>query len=233
MTEKDRYAAVLPAGGLGKRMGSQVPKQLLQVGPKPIYQYSLQTFLQHPRIDEVVLVVPQEWKDHFEQVLSELLQQYSQRLSLVVGGAERWQSVRHGVMALERATHVLVHDVARPGLKASIIDAVLDSLAKGACLVARPASDTIKLVEQEKVQKTIDRRQVWLAQTPQACSVALLRELYQRMDQEPLHWVPTDEASILEHYGQNVWVVPGDLANDKITSPEDLERFTWSCGVTS
>ena len=218
---KGRFAAVLPAGGLGKRMGGNIPKQLMLLGGKPVYRYCLETFLNMDEIAEVVMAVPADWKDHFEKDFSH------PKLKIVVGGAERWQSVENGVNALtSSAEYALVHDVARPFISEEIIRDVCNTLiTKGSCLVAKPAVDTIKIAKDGKVETTIDRSTVWLAQTPQAASIALLKKLYARIAAEPLNFTPTDEASILEHFGENVYIVKGNAANDKLTTPEDFEIF--------
>ena len=219
---KGRFAAVLPAGGLGKRMGGNIPKQLMLLGGKPVYRYCLETFLNMDEIAEVVMAVPADWKDHFEKDFSH------PKLKIVVGGAERWQSVENGVNALtSSAEYVLVHDVARPFISEEIIRNVCNTLVeKGSCLVAKPAVDTIKIAKDGKVETTIDRNTVWLAQTPQAARIDTLKKLYARIAAEPLDFTPTDEASILEYFGENVYIVKGNAANDKLTTPEDFEIFT-------
>lgn len=219
---KGRFAAVLPAGGLGKRMGGNIPKQLMLLGGKPVYRYCLETFLNMDEIAEVVMAVPADWKDHFEKDFSH------PKLKIVLGGAERWQSVENGVNALtSSAEYVLVHDVARPFISEEIIRDVCKTLVeKGSCLVAKPAVDTIKIAKDGKVETTIDRNIVWLAQTPQAARIDTLKKLYARIAAEPLNFTPTDEASILEHFGESVYIVKGNAANDKLTTPEDFEIFT-------
>lgn len=226
---KGRFAAVLPAGGLGKRMGGNIPKQLMVLGGKPVYRYSLETFLSMDEIAEVVMAVPVDWKDHFEKEIfgdnaSELIRA---KMKIVVGGAERWQSVENGVKALtSNAEFVLVHDVARPFISKEIIRDVCKTLVeKGSCLVAKPAVDTIKIAKEGCVQQTIDRNTVWMAQTPQAASISLLKKLYGRIAAEPLNFTPTDEASILEYFGEPVYIVKGNNMNDKLTTPEDFEIF--------
>ena len=229
MNMKGRFAAVLPAGGLGKRMGGNIPKQLMVLGGKPVYRYCLETFLSMDEIAEVVMAVPADWKDHFEKEIfgdnaSELIRA---KMKIVVGGAERWQSVENGVKALtSKAEFVLVHDVARPFISKEIIRDVCETLVtKGSCLVAKPAVDTIKIAKDGCVQQTIDRNTVWMAQTPQAASIALLKKLYRRIAAEPLNFTPTDEASILEYFGESVYIVKGNNLNDKLTTPEDFEIF--------
>lgn len=220
-----KFAAVLPAGGLGKRMGANLPKQLLPLGDKPVYRHSLETFLDMPQISEVVLAVPAEWKAHFESELKSPLQ--SGKLKIVIGGKDRWLSVRKGIEALSpQIDYALIHDVARPLLSRELILQVIETLvSKGACLVAKPSADTVKVVKQGEVQGTIPRDEIFLAQTPQAASVELFKKLYQRLDAEPLSFVPTDEASILEHFKIPVHIVPGNSLNDKLTTPPDLEMF--------
>ena len=224
-----KFAAVLPAGGLGKRMGGNIPKQFMVLGGKPVYRYCLETFLSMDEIAEVVMAVPADWKDHFEKEIfgdnaSELIRA---KMKIVVGGAERWQSVENGVKALtSKAEFVLVHDVARPFISKEIIRDVCETLVtKGSCLVAKPAVDTIKIAKDGCVQQTIDRNTVWMAQTPQAASIALLKKLYGRIAAEPLNFTPTDEASILEYFGESVYIVKGNNLNDKLTTPEDFEIF--------
>jgi len=229
MNMKGRFAAVLPAGGLGKRMGGNIPKQLMVLGGKPVYRYSLETFLSMDEIAEVVMAVPADWKDHFEKEIfsDNASEEIRAKMKIVVGGAERWQSVENGVNALtSNAEFVLVHDVARPFISKEIILDVCKTLVeKGSCLVAKPAVDTIKIAKDGCVQQTIDRNTVWMAQTPQAASVALLKKLYGRIAAEPLNFTPTDEASILEYFGESVYIVKGNNLNDKLTTPEDFEIF--------
>ena len=228
---KGKFAAVLPAGGIGKRMGGTIPKQLMLLRGKPVYFYCLETFLDMDEISQVVLAVPADWKTHFEKDISENSgwpAEKLNKLTIVVGGSERWQSVRNGVNALDRQVeYALVHDVARPFVSKEIIQEVCRTLVeKGPCLVAKPAVDTIKIAENGKVEKTIDRKKVWMAQTPQAASVSLLKKLYDRIDKEPLDFTPTDEASILEFFGEHVYIVQGNTMNDKLTTPEDFEVFS-------
>lgn len=235
-----KFAVVLPAGGLGKRMGGNIPKQLMLLGGKPVYRYCLETFLSMDEIAEVVMAVPADWKSHFEEDLfanaaehdagkncANLSAEMRAKLKIVVGGAERWQSVENGVNALtSSAEYVLVHDVARPFISREIILDVCNTLVtKGACLVAKPAVDTIKIAADGRVEKTIDRNTVWMAQTPQAARIDVLKKLYARIAAEPLSFVPTDEASILEFVGEPVYIVKGAAANDKLTTPEDFEIF--------
>lgn len=222
LSQARQFAVVLPAGGLGKRFGGNLPKQLLEIQGKPLYQHVLERFLAHPMIGQVVLAVPADWLSHFEGQLA------GWPVDIVVGGAERWQSVQNGVAALHPEVRwVLVHDVARPFIERSTIDAVLDQVQVSACIVAKPAIDTIKRVINGQIQSTIDRREIWLAQTPQASEVQLLKDCYAKIAEQPLDFTPTDEASILEFFGIPVHIVEGNSWNDKVTTPEDFQRFAY------
>ncbi|MDR1760375.1 MAG: 2-C-methyl-D-erythritol 4-phosphate cytidylyltransferase [Fibrobacter sp.] len=224
------YAVVLPAGGLGKRVGGEFPKQLQPLMGRPMYTYSLEMFLRIDEIQEVVLAVPADWESVFrEQLLAPeaLKPEWAKKLKITLGAEERWLSVRKGVEALSSdAEYVLVHDVARPLLSEAITREVMHTVAgRGACIAALSVVDTVKIVREGKIMQTIPREDVWLAQTPQAAKVAVLKELYAKMDAAPLDFLPTDEASILEHFKESVFVVPGDFLNDKITTLEDFTRF--------
>lgn len=228
--ERSGFAVVLPAGGLGRRVGGEQPKQLLPLMGKLVYRYSLETFLRLDEIREVVLVVPADWESSFREQLQmegELKESWKEKLKIVVGAKDRWQSVKNGVEALSSDIEfVLIHDVARPLLSETIIREVLKTVSgKGSCIVARSVADTVKRVQDGKIKETIPRDEIWLAQTPQAVKISLLQEFYEKMNSAPLDFLPTDEASILEHFQEPVFVVPGDYLNDKITTAEDFTRF--------
>jgi len=207
--------AVITAGGLGKRVGGEIPKQLVELRGKAMWQHSVETFLKNKHIKAVVLTVPKEWQSHFTDL----------PVIVATGGKERWQSVKNGVEALpESISHVMVHDAARPFVSDDIINSVAKALEHDCCMVAKPVFDTVKITENSFVKNTIDRQTVWLAQTPQAAPVALLKELYSKMQNFP-DFCPTDEASILEKFGVPIKIVEGDIQNDKITTIKDMEKF--------
>lgn len=215
--------AVITAGGLSKRMGGEIPKQLLKLRGKAMWRHSAETFLNNREIKAVVLTVPEEWKSYFVEEAKDL------SLIVAVGGKERWLSVKNGIEALpDNISHVMVHDAARPFVSDDIINSVAKVLEKNCCMVAKPVFDTVKITENGFVKNTLDRKIVWLAQTPQAAPVRLLNELYRKMKDFP-DFCPTDEASIFERFGIPVKIVEGNAKNDKITTKEDLEQAViWS-----
>jgi 2-C-methyl-D-erythritol 4-phosphate cytidylyltransferase len=213
-----KIGAIITAGGLGKRALSEMPKQLVKLNGKAMWLHSAETFLNNKEIKAVVLTVPENWQSHFIEEAKNL------SITVAIGGKERWQSVKNGIEALpENISHVMVHDAARPFVSDEIINSVAASVETDCCVVAKPVFDTVKIVENGYVKNTLDRRTVWLAQTPQAASVAMLKELYKKMEKFP-DFCPTDEASIFEKFGIPVKIIEGNARTDKITTMDDLEE---------
>jgi 2-C-methyl-D-erythritol 4-phosphate cytidylyltransferase len=213
-----RIGAVITAGGLGKRALSEVPKQLVKLSGKAMWLHSAEAFLNNKEIKAVVLTIPESWQNYFMEEAKNL------PLIVAIGGKERWQSVKNGIESLpENISHVMVHDAARPFVSNEIINSVAASLETDCCMVAKPVFDTVKTAENGYVKNTLDRKTVWLAQTPQAASVAMLKELYKKMENLP-DFCPTDEASIFEKFNIPVKIIEGNAKNDKITTIDDLEK---------
>jgi 2-C-methyl-D-erythritol 4-phosphate cytidylyltransferase len=228
-------AAILPCAGIGSRVGAGRPKQFLDLGGKPVFLWSLDTLLAHPSIATVVLVLGEGEEGALWETLdaAHLVALKSGRIVLAKGGSERWISVRNGVLACPGEPDlVLIHDVARPFLEASQVDDALEAAAvDGGCTLAIPATDTIKWSESDAdpfVERTLDRRHVWLTQTPQAFRRSLLQRCYERADLEAMGL--TDEAGLFEACGLPVRLVPGSDRLRKITGPEDLEWARWMAG---
>lgn len=224
---------VLPCAGSGTRVGSDRPKQFLDLGGRPVFHHALEAFLAHPRTACVVLAVAASERDALRDSLADTpsfaAALNADRLRLAVGGAERWESVRNGVTALPPDCEVVVvHDVARPFVTDSDIDAVAEAARRdGASLLALPCPDTVKIAAEQDpsgplVASTQDRRLVWLAQTPQAFRRDVLDDCYVRLAlRQDLS--PTDEAGLAEAFGHPVRLVPGARRLHKITTAEDLD----------
>ena len=214
---------LIPAAGFGTRMGATVPKQFLELAGVPILVRTISVFLQHPLIDSVVIVLPEEYlQSAKEQILSFVDQVLQSKLNFVIGGDSRQQSVQNGLTALPAAVeYVLVHDGARPMVNAEIIDRCIAGINDyGAVIAAVPVKDTLKEVDGILISRTIDRSLLWQAQTPQAMQRHLLEQAYAYAD--TTSFIGTDEASLLEHAGIAVSVVVGSEKNIKITRPDDL-----------
>ena len=214
---------IIPAAGFGSRMGAAVPKQFLELAGEPILARTLRVFLQHPAVAVVVAVLPPE---HLHSGQAQLLPLLSpnerEKLLFTAGGATRQESVRNGLAALPvEIGRILVHDGARPLVTAEIIDRCLAGIAQhGAALTAVPVKDTLKEVAGEMICRTVDREQLWQAQTPQGMERSLLEQAYPHA--EASGFLGTDEASLLEYAGIPVAVVMGSEQNIKITRPDDL-----------
>lgn len=214
---------IVVAAGKGERMGRELPKPFLPVAGLPLLIHTLRAITQSTRIAKITLVVAPA----HEALCRDILRAHGQfrvPLTVVHGGAERQDSVRLGLAALDPTTEIVaIHDAARPFLDWEILDRSIETAAlHGGALVAVPARDTMKRVSDEgTVVETLPRQQLWLAQTPQTFRVALIREAHARALAEGV--VVTDDAALLERLGKVVKIVPGSYRNFKITTPEDLQ----------
>ncbi|HEX6629941.1 MAG TPA: 2-C-methyl-D-erythritol 4-phosphate cytidylyltransferase, partial [Gemmatimonadaceae bacterium] len=210
-----RAAAVIVAGGQGRRIGGPVRKQYLQVAGQPVLLRAVLPFLHHPRIHQTVVVLPAEDASAPPSWLA-------LDVDIVAGGAERGDSVWNGLRAVgEDVDLVLVHDGARPFVTAEVIDRVLDACAGGGAIAAVPVTDTIKQVgEDGRITGTPDRSRLWQAQTPQGFPRDELVRAYDRARADGV--AATDDAALYERYVGPVRVVMGSYRNLKVTRPEDL-----------
>ena len=210
---------VIVAAGRGDRMGTSVPKQLLDLGGRPLLQHSVLLFDQNPAISEIVVVLPPDLVGE----ASRLVGSTSRTCRVVAGGARRQDSVAAGALALSKDVDVvLVHDAARPFADASIIQRVLAGVAeRGAAVPAVASRDTVKQRDPVTgcVSRTISRDNVWLVQTPQGFRRDVLSAAFAEGERGG---DATDEAMLAERAGLPVAIVEGDPRNVKITTPDDL-----------
>ena len=210
-------AVVIPAGGIGARLGRRMPKQFLRVGREAILAATVRHFRRHPRVAAIVVAAPAAHVARARRLLGP-------GVTIVTGGATRQESVR---LALEAAPHgvrmVLVHDAVRPFITRGLVDAVLAAArADGAAICALPVTETVKRVREGLVEATVDRAGLLTVQTPQAFRAEILREAHDKA--RPDGVAGTDDAMLVERLGHRVRVVPGVAANVKITTPDDLRR---------
>ena len=220
--EKQKYAAIVLAAGSGKRMNSKVHKQYLIIQDRPVLYYSLKEF-QDSAVDEIVLVVG---KGEEEFCRKEIVDKYgiSKVKAIVEGGKERYHSVFEGLKQTSDADYVLIHDGARPFVNQKIIRrCMLEVPEYQACVVGMPVKDTIKIADEGGYAKqTPDRKNVWMIQTPQTFSYALIYEAYEEMLKTEDTAI-TDDAMVLERIkGKKSKLIEGSYRNIKITTPEDL-----------
>jgi 2-C-methyl-D-erythritol 4-phosphate cytidylyltransferase len=203
-------------------MGSNIPKQFLTLGGLPILVHSLQVLEAADSVSEIILAVPEADR---EFCLREIVTPHGFKkvTNIVAGGEQRQDSVCHGLEAAGEDTEVvLVHDAVRPFLTIDMIRRVIEAAVKhGAAVVAIPMRDTVKQVGVDGlIERTVDRGQLWLAQTPQAFRYTLFREAHRKAQLDGFHG--TDDVQLMERLGYPVAVVEGSGENIKITRPEDL-----------
>ena len=220
--EKQKYTAIVLAAGSGKRMNSKAHKQYLIIQDRPVLYYSLKAF-EDSAVDEIVLVVG---KGEEKFCRKEIVDKYgiSKVKAIVEGGKERYHSVFEGLKQTSDADYVLIHDGARPFVNQDIIRRCMQEVQKyQACVVGMPVKDTIKIADEEGYAKqTPDRKNVWMIQTPQTFSYALIYEAYEEMLKTEDAAI-TDDAMVLERTkGKKSKLIEGSYRNIKITTPEDL-----------
>lgn len=223
-----KHIAIIMAAGSGKRMGSDRPKQYLEIDGYPILYYSIKAF-EDAFFDEIILVTRNSDIDYCKK---EIVDKYgfTKVSSVVSGGEERSDSVYNGLLAVsDKDCFVYIHDGARPFVDADVLERTKAKVeAFDACVVAVPAIDTIKMADKDGiVGKTLDRTVLWAAQTPQAFRYSVVMEafsLYKKEKEKDPDIKVTDDASVVEIYGSvPVRIVEGNYKNKKITTPEDLK----------
>lgn len=223
MNTTTRIWCVVPAAGVGKRFGSALPKQYLQLNGTTVVENTLKRLLALEEITQVVVSVSSE--DHRFKTLKVAT---NPRIKSVVGGNERCHSVLNGLRYLSEVGSeqdwVLVHDVARPCVRSSDIRKLIDQVnqfdAVGGIL-ANPVRDTMKRSNRlNQIAETVDRNQLWHALTPQLFRLGALRKAIEGAVAEGI--IVTDEAAAMERLGHQPLLVEGHYDNIKITHPQDL-----------
>lgn len=229
--------AILPAAGSGSRFGGQIAKQFLEVAGAPILVHTMRRFDECEAIGAIIVALRLEEIEPFRAALAD----YGLRkpIRLVPGGAERSDSILNALEAAREFAPelVAVHDAVRPFVTPEQISAVLEKAGEtGGAILALPATDTIKEVEDGRIERTIDRRRIWRAQTPQAFRFdLLLRANHEARAAGQPSAMTTDDSLLVERLGIAVAVVEGSARNIKITTPEDLvlaERLFEQMGQT-
>jgi len=203
-------------------MGGPVPKQFLSIGGQPLIVHSLRSLQASSVIDAIVLAVPQADIAYCQSDIVEA-HHFTKVFKVVAGGRERQDSVRHALAVVEDQVEiVVVHDAVRPFLTEQMLEKVVAAArANGAAIIALPMRDTVKQVGAGHViERTVDRRPLWLAQTPQAFKREWLQEAHRKAEGEGM--VSTDDAFLIEWMGRPVMVVEGSGENIKVTRPEDM-----------
>jgi 2-C-methyl-D-erythritol 4-phosphate cytidylyltransferase/2-C-methyl-D-erythritol 2,4-cyclodiphosphate synthase len=215
-------AALILAGGSGSRAGGQLPKQYQLIAGKALLHYTIDVFHKHPGINSIQVVVAKGDEEQFNTAISGL----RGIRAPVIGGASRQESGYFGIEALAKQAprNVLIHDAARPFVSRELISHVLTALDRHEAVVpALPVRDTLKRAPGGVVAGTVDREGLWAAQTPQGFRYDLIRRAHaQAREADCIDF--TDDASIAEWAGAEVIVLPGEEANVKVTTAENMRE---------
>ena len=211
------------AGGQGKRMGTAVQKQYIELCGKPVLYYALHTFQNSGVIDEIILVVGEGQEEYCRQ---NIVKKYgfTKVSKVVVGGTERYYSVWNGLQEVSEG-YVFIHDGARPFVSGEMIARAYEEVQKyGACVVGMPVKDTIKIADEDGFSReTPNRKDVWMIQTPQVFETGLVKEAYEALLHEKEISATDDATAVEQMLGRRVKLVVGSYENIKITTPEDLK----------
>ena len=221
MSDRKLNIAVIPAAGIGSRMHADRAKQMLELAGIPLLVHTLRRFEACDAVQQVILVL----QPNLTSAALALISRHNlKKIARVVGGgAERQDSVYRGLQVIQPQTAgvVAVHDAVRPFVRPEEIRLVIERAeATGAALMAQAATDTIKQVHRGRVQRTLDRKRIYHAQTPQAFRYEIIKDAYDRAYAEG--YTATDDSQLVERAGHRVSVIEGSPLNIKITRPLDL-----------
>ncbi len=214
-------AAIVPAAGSGRRFGDERNKLFAPLAGKPLWYHSAARLSARPEVGRIVMPISDRDRDRFTGEYQTLVSELG--IELISGGRQRTDSVRAGLDAIDgddTIRLVAVHDAARPLVSDSDLEAVLATASQtGAAILATPVSGTLKRDLEKGLRcETLDRRDLWVAMTPQVFHIDLLREAYSKHRGRSA----TDDAELVERIGHSVALVRGSADNLKITHPEDL-----------
>ncbi|MEA5506260.1 2-C-methyl-D-erythritol 4-phosphate cytidylyltransferase [Halotia wernerae UHCC 0503] len=212
---------LIPAAGIGKRMGSNRNKLLLEVRSQTIIAWTLKAAAAASTIQWIgIISQPADWPE-LQAILAEI--KLTKPVELITGGSTRQESVYNGLQALPAdAEQVLIHDGARCLVTSDLLNSCAQAIRQCPGLIAAvPVKDTIKVVDENGIiQSTPDRQQLWAAQTPQGFNVKLLKQCHAEGVSQG--WEVTDDAALFERCGIEVRIVEGEETNLKVTTPQDL-----------
>lgn len=211
----DKYAVIV-AGGKGVRMGNAIPKQFLPLAGKPILYHTLRAFMGAYEDMHLVLVLPEDQLSYAQMVL----QAFEERIDveLVTGGETRFHSVQNGLRVVAKDAVVFVHDGVRPLVSPELIRACYEqAVEKGSAIPAVAISDSLRRVDGDNSQP-VNRDTMRSIQTPQTFRAELLLPAFEQEYTAAF----TDEATVAEAYGQQVYLIEGEKSNIKLTTPEDM-----------
>jgi 2-C-methyl-D-erythritol 4-phosphate cytidylyltransferase len=217
-----KTVVIIPAAGMGRRMGASRSKQYIPLNGLPLLVHTLKPFEESHLVDAIILTVPIGDKDYCKKEVVDMFG-FKKVTDILHGGKERQDSVRIGLNMLDSGIDfVIIHDGVRPFITHQIIaDSIHGAETSGACVVAVPAKDTIKAASEDHlVLRTLERKDLWLVQTPQTFRYEIIKEAHEKALADGFH--STDDSALVERLGNQVSIVQGSYNNIKITTSEDL-----------
>ncbi|MEK7306513.1 MAG: 2-C-methyl-D-erythritol 4-phosphate cytidylyltransferase [Nitrospirota bacterium] len=216
-----KVTALIPSAGIGKRMGTERPKQFLTINGLPMLVYTLKVFDVLPEVDEIILIVHKGDEGYCEKIIEGC--KLKKVLKIVFGGKTRQESVYNGLKEVSDETGIVViHDAVRPFVTPEIIrKSIKTARYSDGAVAAIPVRDTMKYAgDKGIIERTVSRSNLWLAQTPQTFRLEIIKEAYHRAYLD--NFSATDDSSLVERIGYKVKVIEGSYSNIKITTPEDI-----------
>lgn len=216
-----KNVAIVTAGGVGLRFSGEVKKQFLEIKGKPLLVWTIEKFINHPDIDSIVVTAPEDSVNHTGALLKTHFPNTD--MKVIVGGVTRQDSVYNALASLDIETDiVLIHDGVRPLITSTEISLLIKMAEEyRAVIPAHKVKNTIKVVEDDKVVKTVDRDKLYEVYTPQVFAYPLILDCHKKAKEDSV--IFTDDAAILEHYGHPVHIVETSPYNIKLTERVDFE----------
>lgn len=216
-----QYNVIIPSAGAGKRMGANQNKLFLTINDEAIIAHTVRVFVDDDLCEKIILPInPIEKETFIEKFNASSIS--LEKIQFIEGGSERQYSVRNGLVAVSKGTEiVLVHDGARPFItKNQVGELVCAAKIHGGTVLAARVKDTIKKAKDNFVEETVERESLWSIQTPQAFRVEVLQKAHKLAEEE--NYLGTDESSLVERIGYQVYISEGNYENIKLTTQEDI-----------
>ena len=214
-----KYTVIIPAAGLGSRMGLGFNKVLLEIDGEPVIKRTVRQFEEDPDCEAIHLAVRSEETD----IMNKMFENSRKIAGIHIGGAERQDSIYNALINVKNAEYVFVHDGARPFVTTDVLKRLKDKVTEtGAVICGVKTKDTLKRVNDGKVKETLVRDEVVAVHTPQGFKYSILRQAYEHSKANKLE--VTDDSMMVEAIGKEVYLVDSTYDNIKITTSEDLQH---------
>ena len=215
-----KTTVIIPAAGSGKRMNSKLNKQFLEINNKPIIEYTIEAFENNEDITDIIIVTKETEIESIKKIIRE--NNYKKIEHIVTGGNERQDSINNALKYIaDDCKKILIHDGARPFIEGKVVKEVVNELNEyDAIAVGVPVKDSLKLISDEHIKETVERKNIYAIQTPQAFKKEVILKAYKKAYEE--NYYGTDDTELVERMGVKTKIIEGSYDNIKITTQEDL-----------